>query len=248
MVTPYQLNYIPWWSHQMETFSALLAICAWNSPAIGEFPAQRLVTQSFDIFFDLRLNTRLSERWWGWWFETPSCPLWRHCNDRLITINWLQIAFWSVVSMMIIYTIKLWVLIYKVHPTNHRYADICAIHPKNYENKYTTIQCTKLYCPRFGLSTFWFVDVLVCRRFGLSMFWYVDVLVCRRFSLSTFWSADVSVCRRFGLPMFWLSTFRFVDVLTSYLQKDPLEQIKAWLQMWSSFCRRHIQMDFFIFL
>ena len=40
----------------METFSALLAICAGNSPVSGEFPAQRPVTRSFDVFFDLRLN------------------------------------------------------------------------------------------------------------------------------------------------------------------------------------------------
>ena len=40
----------------METVSALLAICAGNSPVSGEFPAQRPVTRSFDIFFDLRLN------------------------------------------------------------------------------------------------------------------------------------------------------------------------------------------------
>ena len=40
----------------MKTFSALLAICAGNSPVPGEFPTQRPVTQSFDIFFDLRLN------------------------------------------------------------------------------------------------------------------------------------------------------------------------------------------------
>ena len=45
-----------WWRHQMETFSALLAICAGNSPVPGEFPAQRPVTRSFDVFFDLRLN------------------------------------------------------------------------------------------------------------------------------------------------------------------------------------------------
>ena len=40
----------------METFSALLAICAGNSPVTGEFPAQWPVTQSFDVFFDLRLK------------------------------------------------------------------------------------------------------------------------------------------------------------------------------------------------
>ena len=44
-------------------------------------PTQRPVTWSFDVFFDLRLNKRLSKQWWGWWFETPSCPLWRHSND-----------------------------------------------------------------------------------------------------------------------------------------------------------------------
>ena len=48
-----------WWRHQMETFSALLALCAGISPISGEFPAQRPVTRSFDIFFDLRLNKRL---------------------------------------------------------------------------------------------------------------------------------------------------------------------------------------------
>ena len=41
--------------------SALFAICEGNSPAIGEFPAQRPVTRSFDVFFDVRLNKRLSK-------------------------------------------------------------------------------------------------------------------------------------------------------------------------------------------
>ena len=48
----------------------------------GEFPTQRPVTWSFDVFFDLRPSKRLSKQWWGWWFETQSCPLWRHCNDH----------------------------------------------------------------------------------------------------------------------------------------------------------------------
>ena len=70
-----------WWRHQMETFSALLALCAGNSPDTGEFPAQRPVTRSFDVFFDLRLNKRSSKQSWGWWFETLSRPLWRHLNE-----------------------------------------------------------------------------------------------------------------------------------------------------------------------
>ena len=48
----------------------------------GEFTAQRPVTRSLDVFFDLRLNKPLSKQWWGWWFETLSSPLWRHCNDN----------------------------------------------------------------------------------------------------------------------------------------------------------------------
>ena len=64
----------------METFSALLAICAGNSPVPGEFPTQRPVTRSFDVFFDLRLNKRLSIHSWGWWFETLPRPVWRHSN------------------------------------------------------------------------------------------------------------------------------------------------------------------------
>ena len=55
-------------------FSASLAICAGNSPVTSEFPAQRPVTQSFNVFYDLRQNKRLSKQWWGWWFETPSRP------------------------------------------------------------------------------------------------------------------------------------------------------------------------------
>ena len=47
----------------------------------GEFPTQRPVTRSFDVFFDLRVNKRLSKHSWGWWFETPESSLWRHCND-----------------------------------------------------------------------------------------------------------------------------------------------------------------------
>ena len=67
----------------METFSALLAICAGNSPVPGEFPTQRPVTRGFDVFFDLRPNKRLNKQWLGWWFETQSCPLWRHRNEIL---------------------------------------------------------------------------------------------------------------------------------------------------------------------
>ena len=56
----------------METFSALLVICAGNSSVPGEFPAQRPVARTFDVFFDLRLNRRLNKQWW-------SCHQHHHC-------------------------------------------------------------------------------------------------------------------------------------------------------------------------
>ena len=91
----------PWWRHQMETFSASLAICAGNSPVAGEFPAQRPVTRGFGVFFDLRLNKRLSKQSWRWWFDTPSCPLWRHCHAVPIDDNyWYSISKWVAVPCL----------------------------------------------------------------------------------------------------------------------------------------------------
>ena len=63
--------------------SALLALCVGNSPVTGEFPAQRPVTRSSDVFLDLHLNERLSKQPWGWWMETPSWSLWRPCNVNI---------------------------------------------------------------------------------------------------------------------------------------------------------------------
>ena len=57
---------VTWWRHQMETFSALLALCEGNPPVTGGFPSQRPVTRSFDLFFDLRLNKTVEQT-----IETP---------------------------------------------------------------------------------------------------------------------------------------------------------------------------------
>ena len=80
------LHGFSWWRHQMETFSALLALCAGNSPVNGEFPSQRPVTRSFDVFFDLRLK-RLSKQSRRLWFETPSHLSWRHCYLVLLSFD-----------------------------------------------------------------------------------------------------------------------------------------------------------------
>ena len=73
-----------WWRHRMETFSAPLAFCAGNSPVTGASPSRMPVTRSFSVFFDLRLNKRLSKQLRRRGFETPSCSLWRHCDVESI--------------------------------------------------------------------------------------------------------------------------------------------------------------------
>ena len=66
----------------METFSALLAICAGNSPVDPRWiPRTKASDAKLWCLFDLTLNKRFSKQSWGWWFETPSLSLWRHCND-----------------------------------------------------------------------------------------------------------------------------------------------------------------------
>ena len=73
----------------METFSALLARCAGNSPVTGEFPSQRALTRNYDAFFELRLNKWLICRW----LDTPSRSLWRHCNVSLCYAE-MEMSFW----------------------------------------------------------------------------------------------------------------------------------------------------------
>ena len=87
---------LPWWRHQVQTFSTLLALCAGNSPVTGEFPEQRPVTRCFDVFFDLRLKTQLSKQWRRRRFETPARSLWRHNNSftGIRAIRFLQ-SQWS---------------------------------------------------------------------------------------------------------------------------------------------------------
>ena len=58
----------------------------------GEFPSQRPVTRSFDVFSDLRLNKRLSKQSQGWWFQTQSRSLWRYCN-ALLFCTWCGLHF-----------------------------------------------------------------------------------------------------------------------------------------------------------
>ena len=69
-----------WLRHQMETFSAFLVLCAGihRSPVNSPHKGQRRGTLMFSLI--CTLNKRFSKQSWGWWFETPSRSLWRHCN------------------------------------------------------------------------------------------------------------------------------------------------------------------------
>ena len=73
---------LSWWRHHGNIFRITRHLWG-NSPIPGEFPAQRPVTRSFDLFFDLRPNKRLSKQSWSRWFDTPSRPSWRHRNDNM---------------------------------------------------------------------------------------------------------------------------------------------------------------------
>ena len=69
-----------------------------NSPVPGEFPAQRPVTRSFDVFFDIRLNKRLGKKSRGCWLETPSYPLWRHRNVSVSGVRSFRSIFYISIS------------------------------------------------------------------------------------------------------------------------------------------------------
>ena len=68
----------------------------------GGYPSQKPLTWSFDVFFVLHLNKRLSKQWWGWWFVMPSCPLWHHCNDKNQLTHWGRVRHICVGKLTII--------------------------------------------------------------------------------------------------------------------------------------------------
>ena len=99
----------------METFFALLAICAGNSPVTGEFPSQRPMTRSFDVFFDLHgwvnnreagdlrlqrahydvtvmTNTEWSTKRNGWYFADGIFPMYLERNLLYLIIE-ISLAF-----------------------------------------------------------------------------------------------------------------------------------------------------------
>ena len=101
----------------------------------GEFPTQSPVTRSFDVFFDLRPNKQLSKQSWGWWFETPSRPLWRHCNDMLLLMH-----IWRM------YTVRAFCLYFcyqSVLPMPFRVNSLTSEAMRSYDCRFLWFHCTR---------------------------------------------------------------------------------------------------------
>ena len=96
MMTSWNGNIFPVTGHLCGEFTG-------EFPRTDEYPTQRPVTLSFDVFFDLHLNKRLSKQSWGWWFDMQSCPLWRRRN-----------AFTSVLFVDVISSWYLWVALHYI--------------------------------------------------------------------------------------------------------------------------------------
>ena len=87
--------YIFLWRHQVETFSALLALCHGNPPVTDGFPSQGPMRRSVDVFFDLCLNKRLNKQSRHRWYETPS----HHYDVTVIRIfHWRNTFLWSYIA------------------------------------------------------------------------------------------------------------------------------------------------------
>ena len=81
----------PWWRHQMVTFTALLALCAGNSPVTGEFPAQRPVTRSCDVLFNgVSTRVHVMARCWlakkKHYLVSPALMLSNLCQSNAVTV------------------------------------------------------------------------------------------------------------------------------------------------------------------
>ena len=139
-----------------------MALSAGISPVTGEFPSRRPVTRSFDIFFDLRLNKRLSKQSWGWWFEGPSRSLWRHCNDHVrccicaLTTSSKQEPSLSFYGAWCINSSILMFIKYNI------YTDLIGIWLYTHIYTYILFVSGNTWCYRTGCFS---AEIMACRRF-----------------------------------------------------------------------------------
>ena len=77
----------------METFSTSLALCVWNSLVPGEFPTQRPVRWSFDVFFDLHPNKRWRKKY-ELSYNTPNV------TQLLLNIIYVKFSEWQLQDIL----------------------------------------------------------------------------------------------------------------------------------------------------
>ena len=90
-----------WWRHQMETFSALLAICTGNSPVPGEFGPRRRYRAHYNVTVMMSNIKEFQPKWGGNkmcflgrdnthvydWFKTLGCK-WCILNPKMIKLSY----------------------------------------------------------------------------------------------------------------------------------------------------------------
>ena len=93
-----------------------------TGPLCGEFTGHRWIplTRASDaklwcfLWYALELlNKRLSKQSWGWWFETPSRPLWRHCNAECCRSNMKFLHFYKVILLTVYSKFSLYISLIK---------------------------------------------------------------------------------------------------------------------------------------
>ena len=167
-----------WWKNTCSLVS--IANHSDVRPVSGEFPAQRPVTRSYNVFFHLCLNKWLSKQSWGWWFETPSPSLWRHRNGsehfcsnhftavRFMPISWLRrVVTINQTLMSMLNGHKIADAIFKGVFLNENYHIVIRI-----SLKYVSMVPNNFY-PAL-------IHIMVCRRTGLLAHIYIHVTRPRR--------------------------------------------------------------------
>ena len=145
-----------------------------NSLATGEFPSQRPVTQSFDIFFDLRLNKLLSKQSRRRWFEMPLHSLWHHCNVHQISNSQKVTSYHSLTDKLIntlylTWEAKIWSVYCELRPRQNgrRFADNvfkCIILN---ENVWISLKISVKFVPKVPINNIHaLVQILAWRRSG----------------------------------------------------------------------------------
>ena len=157
----------------------------------GEFTGRRWIpsTKARDAelwcFRRSALNKRLSKPWYGWWFETPSCSLWRHCNvgcrskwickciAKILPIHW-KMFFYSDTVMQyswgnnhVIKTLTAYMNVTAWATSNTKFVHIRCQAGRVYEETFPPIQCRFLLpVPRHSVIT---IPCLVLVWYGCEM-------------------------------------------------------------------------------